>query len=349
MKRPKFINANVIKPTILILVFLCILLMQFGCSRINSMMTRRNINNTLDEYCNRLKESEKFLSEENQTHFIDSVHVYMKNCKEYNFYDGRFEPLICYPILLDIQHKKAVVPILERGKGIKTKWSVDDRLEYVNYISGKFENGKWYFKLRTGRSESFHYMGNYPTLPDMEIGRRVVRNLLLDRSLHKGETTGEEIFKSDIYMFKNFSPDTIEMRIANSDFKSQQENEVVNEYCKRIKENQLFLLGKNQKYFEDSALSYFKKQMSSDGGILRLEPIICYPIVENENEATVSIINRCLSISGEKIDKVYAVLGKREKGVWEFQLNRLPVMVFNYSSNQPSLSDTEIGIRLLMK
>lgn len=331
-----------------ILIVFTVLVIQLSCSQIDSLMTKRNIRNTLGEYCERLKESEKFLSEENQAHFKDSVHLYMKNCKEYNFYDGRFEPLICYPIIANEKHNEALIPILKRADDLK-----GERVEYIHYVSGKFENGKWHFKIRKGHSESFSYISNYPTLPDSEIGRRVVRNLLLYQYIKEGKTTGEEIFKSPLYMFKDFSPvlDSNEIPKKVIDSISQKRKEIVDVYCKKLKESNHFLSAKRQNHFEDSVLSYVKNHSLFNGKIERLEPIVCYPILldEGNKKPLVSIIKRHTSSLGEKIDEVYFVSAKFEYGKWQFQLNDSPFIIFNYDKNEPSLSDTEIGIKIIEK
>jgi hypothetical protein len=43
------------------------------------------------------------------------------------------------------------------------------------------------------------------------------------------------------------------------------------------------------------------------------------------------------------------VSAKFEYGKWQFQLNDSPFIIFNYDKNEPSLSDTEIGIKIIEK
>ena len=144
-----------------------------------------------------MKESKVFLSEPSQNNFSESVYGYIQNLKEYNFYDGREKPILLEPILVNKEHTKAIVPILER-----TSDMVGKRVEYIKYISAKKTNDIWTLKLKEGFTHSFSYADdNYPTLTDSSLSAKSVRNFLLSEEIELNKICDEKLFNSQWYAF----------------------------------------------------------------------------------------------------------------------------------------------------
>lgn len=144
-----------------------------------------------------IEESNLFLSKTSNRSFNDSVFLYMTKYKEYDFFGQKNPPKILEPILLNDDHSKAIIPILQR-----TLDRSGGRVEYVSYISFKEEDGKWFFKYNKGFTDSFSYENsNNPSLSDSTISVKFVRNFLLRREIECGKKFNTKIFKSAWYMF----------------------------------------------------------------------------------------------------------------------------------------------------
>jgi len=176
---------------------LLLVLMAFKLN--NLTLTREiKVDKMVDWYSKLLDKSIAFSNQENNKHFRDSLQLYIDTCKIYNFSNHtRLEPYICQPIILNKSHDKAIVLILSRTLDLG-----NDRVEYITYVSAKYQNNKWFFKVKIGHSDTFHYIKNYPTTSDTEIGINILGRLIQYGYIKRGEIYSEGLFNSDMYVLK---------------------------------------------------------------------------------------------------------------------------------------------------
>ena len=145
-----------------------------------------------------LAKSLTFLEKKKNVHFKESVQLYIDTCKEYNFkYHTRLEPYICQPILFNKTYDKAIVLILSRKLDL-----AGQRLEYIMYVSAKYEKGRWKFKVKKGHSDTFGYFKNYPTMSDTEIGMNIVDRLMQYGHMNSIDIHNDKLFNSPMYVLK---------------------------------------------------------------------------------------------------------------------------------------------------
>ena len=168
-----------------------------GCKVTNqNLSTKWRVNKMIKLYAALLEESQLFMVDEKKHGFSDSLQDYIKNCKDYDFSNHvRMESYVCQPILLNEKHDKVIVMILSRKLDLG-----NNRVEYINYVSGKLQNDKWIFKVYTVRSDTFGYYENYPTLSDTEIGLGILGRLIQQKLLNEHTGSTELLFKSDFYV-----------------------------------------------------------------------------------------------------------------------------------------------------
>jgi len=143
-----------------------------------------------------MAESKLFLSENSSIGLIDSVNLYMKNYKEYNFFSQKTNPKILEPILLNNDHTKAIIPILQRTIDLS-----GGRVEYVSYISYNQTENVWSFKYNKRFTDSFSYESSAtPSLTDSAISFLFVRNFILRGDIDNGEKVNNKIFESQWYV-----------------------------------------------------------------------------------------------------------------------------------------------------
>jgi hypothetical protein len=159
--------------------------------------SKKNELSELKQYCLLLEESYYFLSQGDQKNFKEDLSSYIMDCKEYDFKNGIIESYLCEPILVNKDYTKAIIPIIKRDRDLSGK-----RVDYIIYVSAKFVNKKWIFKVKKGWSESFGYENSYPMLSDTEIGIKVVRNLLLRKDIIQGNKQQDDVFLKDLYVLK---------------------------------------------------------------------------------------------------------------------------------------------------
>lgn len=181
-----------------VLSICCILLLNFSCC----MSSKRRLMSEKSKKLQKthsllIKESNIFLSETSNRSLKDSVFLYMTNYNQYDFFSQQDPPKILEPILLNNDHTKAIIPILQR-----TLDRSGSRVEYVSYISFKAENGKWLLKYNNGFTDSFSYENSsYPSLSDSCISVKFVRNFILRGEIEPRKKFNSKIFKSAWYMF----------------------------------------------------------------------------------------------------------------------------------------------------
>lgn len=145
-----------------------------------------------------LAKSLAFLEDKKNAHFKDSIQLYIDTCIVYNFKNhARLEPYICQPILFNKTYNKAVILVLSRKINL-----ANERSEYINYVSAKYVNGKWIFKVDNVHSDSFDYHKNYPTISDTEIGMNILNRFVQYGYMKSDEIYSEELFNSDMYVLK---------------------------------------------------------------------------------------------------------------------------------------------------
>jgi hypothetical protein len=148
-----------------------------------------------NKYLLLIKESERFLIQPNQKDFIKGLNNYIMECKDWNFKEGREPAVFLSPVIVDETHNRVVVLVLYRGKGIS-----GDRIEYINFISAKYINNEWNFKLKKGHVYSFSYVSNeHKSLTNEELGKEAIRNLMLEGYFKKDLIYDESLFNSSWY------------------------------------------------------------------------------------------------------------------------------------------------------
>lgn len=100
---------------------------------------------------------------------------YVLECKDYNFKNGREPSELLSPIIVDKENVRAIALVLKRGNGIS-----GDRIEFIKFISAKYTDNHWEFKLNEGYGYSFSYVNNeYKSFTNDELGKEAIRNLML--------------------------------------------------------------------------------------------------------------------------------------------------------------------------
>ena len=179
-----------------VLIFFGIALILNSCSAFHS--TKGISNKTIQTYAKLLEESEGFLNSEKKNYFTDSLQNYIKECKDYDFYNHtRMEPYVCQPILVNKDHNKAIIMVLSRTLDLS-----NNRVEYIKFVSAKFENNKWMFIVKKGHSETIGYYKNYPTLSDTDIGIDMLTRLIAYKVVKEDFSNNESLFNSEFYVFK---------------------------------------------------------------------------------------------------------------------------------------------------
>lgn len=181
-----------------VLLICCVLVISCSCQTFRARRLMYEKSKGLQEtHALLLEESKLFLSKTSNRSLKDSVFLYMTNYNQYDFFSQQDPPKILEPILLNNDHTKAIIPILQR-----TLDRSGSRVEYVSYISFKAENGKWLLKYNNGFTDSFSYENSsYPSLSDSCISVKFVRNFILRGEIEPRKKFNSKIFKSAWYMF----------------------------------------------------------------------------------------------------------------------------------------------------
>ena len=180
----------------------CILILSLfsiiNCGSYNNKLLKENSKLVTNKYLSLIKESDKFLSQPKQENFIKKLNLYINNCKEYNFKDGREPSVFLSPAIIDEKYNRVFTFILERSKGIS-----GDRIEYIHFISAKYSNNQWDFKLKKGHGFSFSYYNNgIKTSTNENLAKEAIRNLMLMGYFKENIIFDESLFKSDWYTLK---------------------------------------------------------------------------------------------------------------------------------------------------
>lgn len=148
-----------------------------------------------NQYLLLIKESENFLIQPNQKDFIKELNKYILDCRDYNFKEGRDSAVFLSPIIVDKNHNRAIALVLKRGNGIS-----GDRIEFIKFISAKYYNNEWSFKLKKGHGYSFSYANNeIKSSSNEELGKEAIRNLMLEGYFKNYIIYDESLFNSDWY------------------------------------------------------------------------------------------------------------------------------------------------------
>jgi hypothetical protein len=153
-------------------------------------------NKYVEQQINYLKaESNVFLAQPQQKGFEEGVFRYLREHTLYNFFNGREKPVILTPLISN-GNTKALVLI-----AVRTHDNNKEDVEYVKFISAKFENNKWGFGVKDGHSYSFSYADKlFPRLDDKKIAEFTIRNLMLE-GFFRNNLEDKSIFKSSKYVF----------------------------------------------------------------------------------------------------------------------------------------------------
>ena len=181
----------------LYLIICALALLHLGCVNRNRAILKKNSSIVLKKYNMLLKQTDTFLSLKSQENFKDSLFSYIKNCKEYNFNDGRLPAAIDEIMFVNIDYTKAVIPILKRTLDLS-----GGRLEYVNWVSAQLKDNRWIFQLKRGHSNSVSYINDYPSLSDRELSINGLQHLMLLQDIHENDIYNEKLFSSDMYVLK---------------------------------------------------------------------------------------------------------------------------------------------------
>jgi hypothetical protein len=169
-------------------------IVSFSCSYNKTLLKTENkyVIKQLD-YLN--KESDIFLAKSEQKNFEKNLFDYLKRCKSYNFFNGRENPVLLLPLIIN-ENDKALALVAVRKKD-----NSNDDLDYVKFISAKLENNNWVFGLKEGHSYSFSYVNKtFPRLTNKKIAEQTISNLMLE-GFFKDNLKDKSIFKSSWYIF----------------------------------------------------------------------------------------------------------------------------------------------------
>lgn len=184
------------KNTLIIYVSSLFLVMGFTTKKTN--LNCRLENNYVTWYFKLLDKSFEFLKQENNRHFKDTLQLYIDTCTEYNFSkNNRLESYMCQPIILNKKQDKAIVLVLSRIFNL-----ANERSDNIHYVSAKYENNHWIFRVKKGHVDGFDYHKNAPTLSDTEICIDILGRLVQYGYMKKGEIDSEKIFNTDMYVLK---------------------------------------------------------------------------------------------------------------------------------------------------
>jgi hypothetical protein len=165
------------------------------CGNYYKSLLKDNSKLVAGQYSLLVQESDKFLIQPKQKDFIKDLNNYLLECKEYNFNDGREPTIFLSPAIVDEKYNRAIALVLERGSGIS-----GDRIEFIKFISAKYSNNKWIFKLKKGHGYSFSYANNeIKTSSNEELGKEAIRILMLEGYFKNYMIYDESLFNSDWY------------------------------------------------------------------------------------------------------------------------------------------------------
>ncbi len=176
-------------------IILILSLLNLSCSYNRTLLKDKNrfVTNQF-EYLK--KESNVFLAKPEQKYFENKLFDYLKEYKNYNFFSGRETPILLSPIIIN-KNNEAIAFI-----AVRIYDNSNQDLDYVKFISAKFENNNWIFKLKQGHSFSFSYIDKtIPRLTNEEIAEHTIRNLML-QGFFKDNFEDKSIFDSSWNAFK---------------------------------------------------------------------------------------------------------------------------------------------------
>ena len=176
------------------LIVFIILLGNSGCSYYRTVLKEDNryVARQLT-YLN--KESETFLGQPQQSTFEKDLFEYLKEYKRYKFFEGREAPALLSTLVVN-ENKKAIAFVVLRTNDLS-----GGDVEYVRFISAKFENNRWVFGVKEGHVYSFSYINKtVPRLTNPQLAKEAVRNLMLE-GFFKGNYADKSVFKSTWYVF----------------------------------------------------------------------------------------------------------------------------------------------------
>lgn len=126
--------------------------------------------------------------------------------------------------------------------------------------------------------------------------------------------------------------------------------EMFNWYAALLSNSMEFLKEKQNLHFKDSLQVYLDTCKSFDfHKHTRIEPYLCQPLFLNKSHDKVIalVLTRILNLANERSENVYYISGKYEKERWIFKLKTGHVDGFDYVKKHPTISDTEIGFKIL--
>lgn len=140
------------------------------------------------------KESDVFLAKPEQKSFEDDLFNYLKAYKQYNFFDGRENPVVLSPLI--INGNKVIAFVATRGFD-----NAKEDVELVKFISAKLENNRWVFGVKQGHVYSFSYANkSFPRLTNEKLAENIISNLMLE-GFFKDNLEDTSIFESSWYVF----------------------------------------------------------------------------------------------------------------------------------------------------
>ncbi|HKX85382.1 MAG TPA: hypothetical protein VJL37_01830 [Flavobacterium sp.] len=177
------------------LIVLTLVLLNLSCSY-NRVLLKDKNKYVTHQFRHLKNESTTFLSHPRQNDFEKKLFNYLKNCKDYNFFDGREEPVLLFPLVISSDSSQVIAFIVKRGYD-----NSHQDLDYVKFISAKRNNNTWLFDVRKGHSFSFSYVDSAtPRLTNDKMAEETIRNLML-MGYFKNNRDDKSIFKSDWYVF----------------------------------------------------------------------------------------------------------------------------------------------------
>lgn len=168
-------------------------LMSLNCSY-NRTLLKDNNNYVRNQISHLKKESDIFLAKAAQKSFKNDLFNYLKAYKHYNFFDGRENPVVLSPLI--INGNKVIAFLATRGYD-----NAHEDVERVKFISAKFENNRWVLGVKQGHSYSFSYANvSFPRLTNEKLAENTISNLMLE-GFFKNNLNHKSIFEFSWYVF----------------------------------------------------------------------------------------------------------------------------------------------------
>jgi|GEM_PF-2993693 len=174
-------------------IVLILVLTGLNCSY-NRTLLKDNNKFVRNQITHLKKESVVFLAKPEQNSFEEELFHYLRQYKQYDFFNGRENPALLSPLIIDANKVLAFVAVRYHD-------NANQDVEGVKFISAKFENDRWVFGVKQGHGYSFSYADNsFPRLTNEKLAENTISNLMLE-GFFKNNLNDKSLFESSWYVF----------------------------------------------------------------------------------------------------------------------------------------------------